>query len=426
MSFRASLLDPRAWILTGVLLGVLAVPGPALAPSSARARVEEHRRPRTGKTWIWISADQIRNLPMSGPAWDARGAPWFQNRGVYYYAQQSAHQPVVGALTERRDVIALAKALVWLRLVQESVPPEDPEPYRAAVQAACLAAIGSESLGPQPSTLSLGRNLFALVVGANLIEWDDSVPGQQERDFRRWIGSVRRELLPDGGAVTRTLVEAHESRPNNWGLMCGASRLAVALYLGDVEEEQRCWDVFRRWLGDTSSPFEFAPNVWGGLSWQHDASRPMGINPLGARKLDCNGILRPIGGAMPDDMRRSGPFDAVAPCSAGWGWPAYTARTERNYNWSAMQAVLAQAVLHARRGRDPWSLNDFAIARAVFWLYRELRFPVTHPDAGDDDYWQAHLVNQIYPPLSLNEPVPTKPGHQVGYTDWTTLEPSWP
>ena len=91
-----------------------------------------------------------------------------------------------------------------------------------------------------------------------------------------------------------------------------------------------------------------------------------------------------------------------------------------------MQAVLAQAVLHSRRGRDAWSAEDYAIARAFRWLYRELQFPVTDPDAGDDDYWQPHLANQIYPALRLPEPLPTKPGHQIGYTDWTTLEPSWP
>lgn len=407
-----------------VLAGLVFCAAPP--PGALAARFDEHRRPHGPKVWIWIGPDQIKTLPMSGPGWDARGAPWFENRGVYYYAQQSTSALSVGALDERRDTFALAKALVWLRLMQEPVPPEDPEPYRAAAQDACLNAIGTELTGPEPSTLSLGRNLFALVLTANLIDWDNSLQGRRESDFRRWVGAVRGELLSEGGLATRTLIQAHEERPNNWGLMCGASRLAAALYLGDVEDEQRCWDVFRRWLGDASSPFDFQPNFWGGLSWQYDRHHPAGINPLGARKLDCLGVARPIGGVMPDDMRRAGIFESATPCDPGWTWPPYRTRSERNYNWSAMQAVLAQAVLHARRGREPWTINDFGIARAIYWLNRELRFPVTDPQAGDDDYWQAHLANQVYPFLALPEPAATKPGHQVGFTDWTTLEPSWP
>jgi len=147
---------------------------------------------------------------------------------------------------------------------------------------------------------------------------------------------------------------------------------------------------------------------------------------VGARKVDCNGSQRPVGGAMPDDMRRAGPFGSLAPCGPDWTWPAYRTNEDRNYNWSAMQAVLVQGVLHARRGRDPWILNNFAIGRAVHWLHHELRFPVTDPQAGDDDYWQIHLANQVYPALGLPETAATKPGHQVGFTDWTTLEPSWP
>jgi hypothetical protein len=403
-----------------------ALAGLVLVAAAPLAAVDEHRKVHTPKVWIWIGPDQLRNLPMTGPGWDARGAPWFENRGVYYYAQQSATDIVVGALDERRDVYALAKALVSLRLRLEPVPPEDPEPYRAAAQEACLNAIGTELLGPEPSTLSLGRNLFALVIAANLIEWDNSVPGRQERDFRRWVGSVRRELLPDGSTVQRSMIQAHEERPNNWGLMCGASRLAAALYLEDPVEEERCWDIFRRWLGDTTSPFEFRLDDWGELSWQHDPLHPAGINPMGARKIDCFGTQRPIGGAMPDDMRRAGPFCAIAPCAPDWTWPSYRTSDSRNYNWSAMQAVLAQGVLHARRGRDPWMINDLAVGRALYWLYHELRFPVTDAQAGDDDYWQAHLANQVYPLLGLPETVATKPGHQIGFTDWTTLEPSWP
>jgi len=328
-------------------------------------------------------------------------------------------------------VFVLAKALVWLRLKQEAAPPEDPEPYRAEVQAACLAARESENGG---NTLALGRNLFGYVLAASLIDWDDTVVGQREADFRSWLARVRTEPFQEG-LITRTLVAAHEDRPNNWGLMCGASRLAADLYLCDSNGECQCWNVFRRWLGDESSPFTFAPSDWGGplppdLSWQHDPLAPVGINPRAASRLDCRGIRRSLDGALPDEMRRAGPFeDALGvPLAQGrraWLWPPYPQVADRDYNWEALQAVMAQAILHARRGKDPWSLSEQAIRRAFEWLYGELRFPVTDPMAGDDAYWLPCLANRIYA-LDLAEPATTKPGRQVGFCDWTTLDPSWP
>src|SRR6185436_7081885 len=129
-------------------------------------------------------------------------------------------------------------------------------------------------------------------------------------------------------------------------------------------------------------------------------------------------------------MRRAGPFkveptDPHAHGSRAWMWPAYPSSADRDYNWEAMQAVVAQAVMFSRRGRDPWSLADDAIQRAFLWLQNELDFSVTDPQAGDEAYWLPHLANRIYG-LDLPEPATTKPGRQVGFADWTTLDPRWP
>ena len=387
-------------------------------------------RPGPGRPWLWISPTEIARLPMDGPAWDARPA---QNRGVHYYAQQSTDAPEIADQDDNTDVFVLAKALVYLRLKQEPFPLEDPEPYRAEVQAACLAARGTEN-GHGGNTLSLGRNLFGYVVAANLIDWDDSVQGAREADFRSWVANVRTERFQEG-LITRTLVGAHEDRPNNWGLMCGASRLAADIYLCDQNGECQCWNVFRRWLGDASSPFDFAAADWGGpvpadLSWQHDQTALVGINPLGASKLDCMGVRRSLDGVMPDEMRRSGPFRELQSPPLGhaaraWLWPAYPEAPQRDYNWEALQAVVAQAILFERLGKDPWSISDRAIARAFQWQYRELRFPVTDPQAGDDAFWLPYIANRVYA-LELPEPATTKPGRQTGFGDWTTLDPSWP
>ena len=66
--------------------------------------------------------------------------------------------------------------------------------------------------------------------------------------FRDWLRQCLTVVL-DG----RTLISTHEERPNNWGTAAGASRMAVALYLGDTTQLERCAQVFHGWLGDRSA-----------------------------------------------------------------------------------------------------------------------------------------------------------------------------
>jgi len=415
----------RLGALAAVVVIAFSAPSLALSPQDPCAC-----RSGDSKLWIWISPEEIRRLPMSGPAWDARPA---ERRGVLNYAQQAPPTPNIANRDDNADVLVLAKALVYLRLKEDPLPLEDPEIYRGQVQDLCLAARGTEN-NPGGNTLALGRNLLGYVLAASMIDWDDAVAGRREADFRSWVAGVRTEPFQEG-LLTRTLVTAHEHRPNNWGLMCGASRLAADLYLCDVEGECKCWNIFRRWLGDLTSPFDFHLADWGGpvppdLSWQHDRASLVGINPRSSVRVDCLGITRSLDGVMPEEMRRAGRFkgegaDTLLHGDRDWMWPAYPASAARDYNWEAMQAVVAQAVMFARRGRDPWSLADRAIERALLWLQRELQFPVTDPQAGDEAYWLPSIANRIYD-LDLPEPATTKPGRQVGFADWTTLNPAWP
>ena len=109
--------------------------------------------------------------------------------------------------------------------------------------------------------LALGRELLAYVIAADLVK----LPADLDPAFRSWLDAVRREDL-DG----RTLVSTHEDRPNNWGTHAGASRIAVALYLGDRADLERAARVFRGWLGDRTS---YASFRFGDLSWQADPTR---------------------------------------------------------------------------------------------------------------------------------------------------------
>jgi hypothetical protein len=241
-------------------------------------------------------------------------------------------------------------------------------------------AIGTEQGG---RTLALGRNLLAYVIAADLVV----LPEAEDREFRAWLDRVRRAVL-DG----RTLISTHERRPNNWGTQAGASRMAAALYLGDADDFCRAARVFRGWLGDREV---YAGFKWGrDLSWQADASKPVGINPAGALREGHS-----IDGVLPDDQRRAGSF----------AWPPPVT----NYAYGALGGALAQAVILQRQGYDAWQWQDRALLRAFAWLNDQASFP-----SKGDDTWQPHLINHVYG-THFPAPLPSRPGKNVGFTDWT-------
>lgn len=310
---------------------------------------------------IWTSAQELAALPTSGTAWN----------NLLAEANKPTGLPNVANQDDPTDVRVLAKALVYARTGNEA--------YRAQVIDACMRAVGTEAGG---RTLALGRNLIGYVIAADLV----GLPSASDATFRSWLRRCLTQTL-DG----KTLRSTHEDRPNNWGTHAGASRAAVAVYLGDAAELARTAQVFKGWLGDRSA---YAGFEWGDLSWQADPSRPVGINPRGATREGHS-----IDGALPDDQRRAG----------GFVWPPQ----KENYVWEALQGALAQGVILSRAGYAAWEWQDQALLRAVRWLHEQCQYP-----ASGDDSWQPHLVNHFYV-SSFPAPVPTTPGKNMGWTDWT-------
>lgn len=318
-------------------------------------------RSQSTRPGIWISAAELAGRPTQGAAWDR----------VREYAALSAAAPLIADQDDTTDARILAKALVYARTGQASL--------RLEVIESCMAAIGSEAGG---RTLALGRNLAAYVIAADLV----GLPAAEDQRFRSWLQTVRTTVF-DG----LTLVSTHELRPNNWGTHAGASRAAIAAYLGDRAELDRVAKVFHGWLGDRGS---YAGFDYGDLAWQQDATRPVGVNPAGAVR---NG--HSIDGVLPDDQRRSGAF----------AWPP----PKENYVYEALQGAIVQAVILSRAGYDVFAWNDGALLRAYRWLNDEASYP-----AEGEDRWQMHLVNHFYG-TTFPAAVPTTPGKNVAFTDWT-------
>jgi hypothetical protein len=310
---------------------------------------------------IWTSAVEINKLPTAGLGWD----------NLKTEADAPTGLPNLSDNEDSVGVAILAKALVYARTGDET--------YRQAVISSCLAAIGTEQNG---DALAFGRELLAYVLAADLV----GLPPAEDATFRNWLRSALTENIK-----SHTLRSAHEQRPNNWGTHCGATRAAIARYLGDATELERTARVFKGWLGDRNTYADFSFDH--DSSWQANPNAPVGVNPVGATIQGHS-----VDGVLPEDQRRSGPFV----------WPP----PKENYVYGALQGALMQATILYRAGYDVWNWENQALLRAMKWLYHEADYP-----ADGDDEWLPHIVNYFYK-ASFPAPFPAVPGKNAGWTDW--------
>lgn len=317
---------------------------------------------------IWLSEAEINKLPRRGAAW----------RRLKATADGNLGRANISDLVSKHDVRTLAVALVYVRTGKAS--------YREKAVDAIMSAIGTEGGG---TTLTLGRNLVSYVIAADLVnlrQYDSA----RYNAFRTWLRTVRSRTLRG-----RTLVSTHEVRPNNWGTHAGASRAAVAAYLGDKADLARTATVLRGWLGDRSAYSGFD---YGDLDWQADPQNPVGIVPAGATKQGAT-----LDGALPEEMRRGGGF-RVPP-----------RRTE--YPWEGLAGAIVQAEILARQGYDSWQWSEQALRRG-FQFMADLEQQHGRWWAGDDDVWQPWLVNAAYGTSFDTDPT-WKLGKNMDFTDWT-------
>jgi len=355
-------------IIGALVIGVLAVSGWIYFSGKVSVERQESEAAANG---IWISSAEVQALPMSGSAWN----------GLKSAADNSCGTPDLANQDDSTNVCVMAKALVFARTRQET--------YRSGVVSALTSVVNSGTYNGR--ALALGRELAAYVISADLIDLKN-FDVALDTSFRAKIRSLL-TTPTSGHSGATSLVHCHEDRPNNWGTHCGASRLAVYAYLGDTAGIARVAQLFKGWLGDRSlySGFGFRS---GELDWQCNPSAPVGINPTG-----CTRDGHSIDGVLPDDQRRAG----------GFTWPP----PKENYVWEALQGAVVQAVILKRAGYDVFTWENQALRRAVEWLHSQANFP-----AVGDDTWTPHLINYYYG-TQFPAPVPTSPGKNMGWTDWT-------
>lgn len=319
---------------------------------------------------IWVDSSRLARLPVHGAAWNSLLAAANEPCGAVDLSDQD----------QTTNVCVMAKGLVYARTGETA--------YRADVVTAITEIVAAPPYDGR--ALALGRELGAYVIAADLIGLASHDPVLDGR-FRDVLKTLRTTYT---WGASRSLVECHERRPNNWGAMCGSTRVAIAAYLGDTADLERAARVLQGYLGDRSahSGFEFGAD----LSWQCDPARPVGVNPVRCARGGLS-----LDGVLPDDQRRGGPFTVSPP--------------DENYAWEAMQGLLAQAVMLERAGYTPFAWGDRALLRAARWLHDVNDFP-----PRGDDTWLAPLLNYYYG-TSFPVVTPSRAGKNAGWTDWTHL-----
>ncbi|MBV5273887.1 MAG: hypothetical protein JZU52_09650, partial [Lamprocystis purpurea] len=313
---------------------------------------------------LWVSRARLPSLPRSGPAWDAMlsralvdpwpaPALWDQNS----IAEQSA---VAGALVAvaTGDVALRDRTIAW-----------------------CLSCIGGDIVpesGLRATSLALSRNLFGVLVAADVVQMKAHLSTAQRAAFDTWLRSAIYSVNAEG----RSLFVSQYQQANGWGTKATSTLLAAYWWLDDPDSFTAVAGIFKGWLGDRATYAGFSYSY--DLSWQADPSAPVGINPKDSVLLwdnpyvpDMAAQYVSVDGVLPEQMRR---WDGVS-----FIFPA----PREPYCWEGLQAAMASAEILTRAGYPAWTWEDEAIVRAVRWLYA---FPVSFNTTA----WLMGAAN--YPP----------------------------
>jgi hypothetical protein len=340
---------------------------------------------------VWVDGATLRSLPTSGEAWERLLAD----------AQADPGEADVADQDSGHDVATLAAALACARTSIAELCDK--------ARAGLLAAIGTERGG---RWLAVGRNLTAYVIAADVLGLRaDGDPASAGSRVEAWFRGFLTEQLEhnNSGEPIGFIPFASGS---NASAQEGAAYAAVAAYLGDRAALDRAWDAFRTYVCDPSAPDHERIDLHHGVEagWAHDDRRPCAVNPAGATKeipegRPGGGQVRPIGGAIINDMARGGDL----------AWPPGTTQ----YPWVALEGLVPAAVILQRAGYPAFALADRAVLRTVQYLW-DLKL------ATQSGRWfQERRSNEILQLVNVTYgtrfPVelPTGGGRTVGYTDWT-------
>lgn len=360
---------------------------------------------------MFITTAELNSKPTSGPGWT------FLKSKADLASYGAVSLSDLNSLTQSN---VLAGALVYAR------DPIANASYKDKVIAAIKAAPGTEisrscaatdpDLSDCNQSLRLGRTLYGYVVAADLVQMPYSTVANNGETWQAFLERIRTTTIP-GNSRWPTLEITSADTSSNWGAYELSSHLAVSYALNDTVAIQRDLDIFKRFLGDTTSPAApFKPTMGyrhptspltsssNGLTWDTSDNFPTlttiqrGINP--ASSPDG------LSGALVEDVLRytSGGGDSIACCVVQKAGVDYQAET--------LDGILSTAQLFRAHGVDLRSFQDDALKRAY-------NFYVTN--GGPSSYtltrYMAYNINYLYgttyPTLTEDRPF-----RHMGYGSW--------
>lgn len=385
---------------------------------------------RLPRVFVWVPADSLRALPMTGIAWMHLEA-FAQNALVFDGANTGTFEVTLFDKESDADVLALAKAMVYVRTTNWV--------YRYHVQLA-IQEIMDEWGNPNAvdctnEPLAVARNLTSYVIAADYVGLDEPLATQ----FRQWLGTMLDQPLSEHADCVRdnrSLREVMLQRANNWGTMAMAALAAVAAYRNDVVLLADVRRVFDGWLGDRN---EYAGFDYGGLCWQPNPAAPVGIGPPHA-SITTGACTFSLDGALPEELRRSQICDpADSTCAAAFDCDLVTPGTQckvsacpdrvcalggripsNSYLHGALAGAAVCAEILSRRGyADVYRWENNALRRAAQWLLdRQNEDPAMDWWFSGNDSFVPWLLNRAYG-TSFPTEQNTNVGRNMDFTDWT-------
>ena len=305
---------------------------------------------------LWSSAKELKNNPVSGPAWES----------VKAAANIDFSKPVINNNNSNDDVNCLAASIVYARTGNPL--------YKDRV----IAALKCNVAGANPGFDSNGiltwcRNIGAYALAADLIEY-------RTPQLETWLRNMV-ETYRDSANHNNTIEEIFYRRANNWGTQAFGTLCAVYGYLKDSAKLVK---IRNYWIQMVTGPNPGA-TYGNDISWHANRNNLRLINPKGSVKNGLN-----IDGIMPDDMRRNGFFSNPPPKSV------------TSYHWEALQGIIAGARILERFNSklSIWEIGDKAILRAVKILETDWRRDYNNDGsnwaATGDDTWMLPFVDAAY------------------------------
>ncbi len=332
---------------------------------------------------MFITRAELEAKPTSGAGWTflkskADMASW----GTVNLADQNS-------LTQS---YVLAGALVYARTGNTA--------YRDKVISYIKRVPGTEVDGTD-QLLNLARTLYGYVVAADMVGMPLSTVCNNGQTWRQFLEGIRTKSIP-GNSRWPTLELTSADSASNWGAYALPSHLAVSYALNDTAAIQRDINIFKRYLGDTTSsaaPFQptagYRYNSYG-ATWDMSPTMQRGINPASATDKRA--------GAIVEDILR----DSAAP-SRPCCTPSGSGIT---YSEEAIDGFLSTMQLLRAHGVDLTTFQNSAAKRAYHYV-------ITNGGPGPYTLsrYLPYFINYHYGTTYPTQ-VEDRPYRHMGYGSW--------